>query len=518
MATTHQLGPFRLDGQAKILFHGTEPLGLGQRAVTLLQVLVQCAGAPVSKDALIEAGWPGLAVEEGNLTVQIAAVRRVLAQEPGGENWIETLPRRGYRYIGPVSPPRDEISAAISMTEAMRTLSDRPSIAVLPFQSLSDDPEQEYFADGIVEEIITGLARIKEVLVIALNSSFTDRSNAVDVRQIGRELGARYVLEGSVRRAGGRVRVGAQLIDAATGAHLWAERYDREFKDVFKLQDDITLSVVGAIEPNLREAEIERVKRKRPESLDAYDLVLRASPHVYAATPEESAKGIPLLESALALQADYAGAHGLLAWCHEILFVRGGRSDENRVAAIRHARAALAHGRDDATALGLGGFVIAMVEHDRATAFQAFEQALALSPSSALPLLLGAIALAYGGEAERAIDYGERALRISPVQDRTKFYSHHALSMAYFLTGRYQEAADAARLAIQSGPDVSVSHCFLVAPLVKLERLEEGKMVASRVLALQPSFSSAGFCAALALPAALADPLQEAWREAGLPM
>jgi TolB-like protein/Tfp pilus assembly protein PilF len=517
MATTHQLGQFRLDGQAGILFRAARPLGLGQRAVTLLRVLVERAGAPVSKDALIEAGWAGLAVEEGNLTVQIAAVRRALRQEPGGENWIETLPRRGYRYIGPVGAAVDESSLAVPMTEAAPALSDRPSIAVLPFQNLSGDPEQEYFADGVVEEIITGLARIKGVLVIARNSSFAYKGKAVDVKQIGRDLGARYVLEGSVRKASGRVRVSAQLIEAEIGAHLWAERYDREFEDIFKLQDEITLSVIGAIEPNLREAEIERVKRKRPDSLDAYDLVLRAIPRVYTAMPEDAVKGIPLLERALALQADYAGAHGLLAWCHETLFVRAGQREENRVAAIRHARAALAHGRDDATALGLGGFVIAMVEHDRATAFQAFEQALALSPSSALTLLLGAVALAYGGEAERAIDYGERAVRVSPVQDRANFYSHHALSIANFLSGRYEKSANAARLAIQSGPNFSISHCFLAAPLVKLGRLEEGKAAAARVLALQPSFSSAKFCAALALPAALADPLQDAWREAGLP-
>jgi TolB-like protein len=517
MATAHQLGPFRLDGQAGILYRGPKPVGLGQRAVALLRVLVERAGAPVSKDVLIEAGWAGLVVEEGNLTVQIAAVRRVLGQEPGGGNWIETLPRRGYRYIGPVSPAKNESSVAAPMTETTPGLSDKPSIAVLPFQNLCDDPEQEYFADGVVEEITTGLARIKGVLVIARNSSFTYRGKAVDVKQIGRELGARYVLEGSVRRASRRVRVSAQLIEAETGAHLWAERYDREFEDIFQLQDEITLSVVGAIEPNLREAEIERVKRKRPDSLDAYHLVLRAIPHVYPATPEEAVKGIPLLERALALQADYAEAHGLLAWCHETLFVRAGHSEEDRVAAIRHARAALAHGRDDATALGLGGFVVAMVEHDRATAFQAFERALALSPSSALTLTAGAVALAYGGEAKRAIDYGERALRLSPAQDRANFYSLHALSIAFFLTGRYEEAANAANRAIQSGPSFSISHCFLAAPLVKLGRLEEAKTAASRVLALQPSFSSAGFCAALALPAALADPLQEAWQGAGLP-
>jgi TolB-like protein len=204
MATAHQLGPFRLDGQAGILYRGAEPVGLGQRAVALLRVLVESAGAPVSKDVLIEAGWAGLVVEEGNLTVQIAAVRRVLGREPSGGNWIETLPRRGYRYIGPVSPAENESSVAAPMTETTPGLSDKPSIAVLPFQNLCDDPEQEYFADGMVEEIITGLARIKGVLVIARNSSFIYRGKAVDVKQIGRELGARYVLEGSVRRASRR--------------------------------------------------------------------------------------------------------------------------------------------------------------------------------------------------------------------------------------------------------------------------------------------------------------------------
>jgi TolB-like protein len=218
---------------------------------------------------LIEAGWPELAVEEGNLTVQIAAVRRVLGQAPGGENWIETLPRRGYRYIGPVGAVEDESSVAVPTTEATPARSARPSIAVLPFQNLSGDPEQEYFADGVVEEIITGLARIEGLLVIARNSSFTYKGKVVDVKQIGRELGASYVLEGSVRKAGGRVRVSARLVEAETGAHLWAERYDRELENIFKLQDEITLSVVGAVEPNLLEAEIERVKRKRPDSLDA---------------------------------------------------------------------------------------------------------------------------------------------------------------------------------------------------------------------------------------------------------
>ena len=402
-------------------------------------------------------------------------------------------------------------------TEALAlALPDKPSIAVLPFQNLSGDPEQEYFADGMVEDIITGLSRIKWLFVIARNSTFTYKSRPVDVKQVGRELGVRYVLEGSVRKAADRVRITGQLVDTATGAHVWAERYDRRLEDIFALQDEITLSVVGAIEPSLRDAEIERVKRKRPDSLDAYDLVLRAIPHVYVAMPEEAAKALPQLERALALEPSYAGAHGLLAWCHEILFVRAGTKEENRIAAIRHARAAITHGRDDATALALGAFSIGMVEHDRVTAIEAFERAHALSPSSAFTLFLGCIVLAYAGEAERAIDWAKRALRVSPI-DRLAYAAQHIIGIAHFQRGRYEEAANDARRAIQSNPSFSVSHCLLAAALAKLGRTEDAKAAATQVLALQPSFSSSETCAALGIVPVLAKPLAEAWREAGLP-
>lgn len=518
MATIHALGPFRLDATAEMLFRGAQPVALGQRAVALLRVLVERAGAPVSKDALIEAAWPGLAVEESNLTVQIAALRRALGDEAGGERWIETLPRRGYRYIGPVAATESQRSAepAIAQAGPALALPDKPSIAVLPFANLSGDPEQEYFADGVVEDIITGLSRIKWLFVTARNSSFTYKGRAMDMKQVGRDLGVRYLLEGSVRKAGQRVRITAQMIEGETGGHLWAERYDRPLDDIFALQDEITLSVVGAIEPSLREAEIERVQRKRPDSLDAYDFVLRALPHVMAAMPEEAANALPLLEKALALDTHYAAAHGYLAWCHEILFVRAGLRSENRTAAIRHARAAVADGRDDATALALGAFVIAMVEHDRVTAFGAFESALALSPSSSFTLFFGSTALAYACEAELAIDWAERALRVSPF-DRLTYCSYHALAIGHFLRGRYEEAANAGRRAVQSSPGFSISFCLLAAPLAKLGRLEEAKAVAMRALALQPSFSAAGFCTALEIPFALAKPMTEAWREAGLP-
>jgi adenylate cyclase len=306
------------------------------------------------------------------------------------------------------------------------------------------------------------------------------------------------------------------MVEAESGVHLWGERYDRPLDDIFALQDEITLNVAGAIEPNLREAEIARVKRKRPDSLGAYDFVLRALPHVYVAMPEEAAMAMPHLRKALALEPDYASAHGFLSWCHEILFVRGGAGEGDRAAAVHHARAAVTYGRDDATALALGAFVIAMVEHDRVTAFEAFEHARALCPSSAFTLFLGTVALGYAGEAERAIEWAERSLRISPF-DRLSFAAYHGLATANFLRGRYEEAANAGRRAVQLNPGFSVSRSLLVAPLVKLGRIDEAKAAAQQVLALQPSFSSGGFCAALALPAALAEPLIEVWRKAGLP-
>jgi TolB-like protein len=517
MTAIYTFGPFRLDGAAGILFRVTEPVALGRRAVALLQALVENAGIPISKDTLIESAWSGLAIEESNLTVQIAALRRVFAEEPGG-NWIETLPRRGYRYVGPAVAKDDhsEPATANAPPALVLALPDKPSLAVLPFTNMSGDPEQDYFADGMVEDIITGLSRIKWLLVVARNSSFTYKGHSVSVSRVGRELGVRYVLEGSVRKVGRQVRITGQLVEAETGVHIWAERYDRPLDDIFALQDEITLNVVGAIQPSLREAEIERVKRKRPESLDAYDLVLRAIPHVFVAMPAEAQKAMPFLEKALTIEGDYATAHGLLAWCNEIFFVRRGYNRENRDAAIRHASAALAYGRDDATALALGGFVISIIEHDRATALEAFEQALAISPSSAFALFFGSSALAYAGEAERAIDWAERALRISPF-DRLNYIAYQALALGHFLRGGYDEAAHAARRAIHSNPSLSVSHGLLAAMLAKLGRIDEAKAMAPQVLALDPSFSAARFCTAIGIPIVLAEPLTDAWTTAGLP-
>ena len=252
---------------------------------------------------------------------------------------------------------------------------------------MSGDPQQDYFADGIVEDITTGLSRIKWLFVIARNSSFVYKGKAVDVRQIGRELGVRYVLEGGVRKAGNRLRITAQLIEAETGAHLWADRYDGAIEDVFDLQDQITERVVGIVEPSLQRTEIERSRRKRPENLDAYDLYLRALPHMMQLTPEQVRIGGQFLKNALKLDPNYAAAHALMAWSHEICYGQDGFDDAEKRAGVKHARAALSGGRDDAATLAIAALIIAHLEKDYDTALSAIGRALALNSSSTTALV-----------------------------------------------------------------------------------------------------------------------------------
>ena len=379
--------------------------------------------------------------------------------------------------------------AAAQPTAPAFALPDKPSIAVLPFQNMSGDPEQEYFADGMVEEIITGLSRIRWLLVIARNSSFVYKGKPVDVKQIGRELGVRYILEGSVRKAANRVRITGQLIDAGSGAHLWAERYDGSLDDIFALQDEITLAVVGAIEPSLRHAEIERVKRKRPDNLDAYDVLLRAWPLLYSRMPEDATKAIPLFQKALELDPAYGLAHAALAWCFHARFYRGGHNEEDDLAAIRHARATIALGTDDASALAIVAFVFAQQgERDYETALRLFDRALMLSPSCVLALSYGAAVLGTVGKTDLAIERAEKALRVSPF-DPFISVAHAALSFAYFTKDRFPDAVDAARRAIESNPRFSFLHAELAAALAGQGRLDEAKTAARQLLAIQPNFT-----------------------------
>jgi adenylate cyclase len=394
--------------------------------------------------------------------------------------------------------------------------SQKPSIAVLPFANMSGDPDQEYFADGMVEEIITGLSRIKWFSVISRNSSFIYKNKPVAATEAADKLGARYVLEGGVRKAGNRVRITAQLVDAASGVHLWAEKYDRLLTDVFALQDEITLCVVGAIEPNLRKAEVDRVRRQRPGNLSAYDLVLRSLPFVYASMPKNAELAMPLLEEALKLDPDYGAAHAFKSLSLVVRITRGQPRDQDREAAIRHARTAIACGGDDATTIAIAAFVVAMIEHDAAAALKLFDRALELSNSNVFALNFGAQACAWIGKTELAIERAHYGLRLSPF-DSLNYRSYQALAICYFQTHRYDEAAEAARCVVQSNPDFSIGHALLAAALIRLGRPDEARASARAVIGCQPSFSVVGLARAVEFDPTVFGPLADAWREAGLP-
>jgi TolB-like protein/class 3 adenylate cyclase len=383
--------------------------------------------------------------------------------------------------------------AAKSETDATATpprlsLPDKPSIAVLPFQSMSGDPEQDYFADGMVEDIITGLSRIKWLFVIARNSSFIYKGKPLDVRQVGRELGVRYVLEGGVRKSGVRLRITAQLVEAETGAHLRADKFDGALEDVFNLQDQITDRVVGIVEPSVRKSEIERSRRKRPGSLSAYDLYLRALPHVMTLSHVEASVAAELLEAALKLDPDYHAAHAYLAFCHQARLVHDGRFDErNKASGIRHARAAIASGVDDATALAVAAITVAHLEKDFDASLDAIERALSHNASCATALFFGGEILAWKGEPATATAYAQRALRLSPF-DPLAYAAHIAMATAAIHEDRYDDAAACYGKAARANPGHGMFVIAQAQSLALAGRLDEARPIWAEGLKLEPEY------------------------------
>ena len=394
-------------------------------------------------------------------------------------------------------------------------LPEKPSLAVLPFQNMSGDAEQEYFADGIVEDIITGLSRIKWLFVIARNSSFIYKGKPIDVRQVGRELGVRYVLEGGVRKAGNRLRITAQLVEAETGAHLWAEKYDGALEDIFDLQDQITDRVVGIVEPSVRQSEIERSRQKRPENLGAYDLYLRALPYIAAQMPEDIKNAMPLLEEALRLQPDYAIAHALIAWCYELRFARAGLDASDKAAALHHANAALASGTDDAMALAVAGFVTYLLGKDHDAALSAIDRALSLNPSCATALYLGAQSNALWGNGEKAVSFANRALRLSPF-DPLAFEAHMAFGTVAMAQEHYGEAASHFGKIIEIRPNFSTGYLQRAVALALGGRAAEAAFDVARGLELEPAFQNRVYYQWGIAPA-IAQKFVEGGRMLGLP-
>jgi TolB-like protein len=499
-----------LDMALRELRRGGASIAVEPQVFDLLVHLIHNRDRVVTKDDLLNSIWGGRSVSESTLTSRINAARRAIGDSGEEQALIRTLPRKGFRFIGDVTaaPPPE--------TPVPSVPRDRPSIAVLPFANRSDDPEQSYFADGMVDEIITGLSRIKWLMVISRSSTLSYKGKPVDPKMVGRTLGVRYLLGGSVRRSGNHVRVTGQLIDTETAAHVWADRYDGTLKDIFALQDEMTMSVIGAVEPTLRKAEIERARRRRPDNLDAYDLYLRALPFVCTAMPEDADKALQFLQAAIRLEPDYAVVHGFIAWCHEQRYLRAGLSTETRAAARRHAHAAIEAAGDDATALAMGGFVVGAMERDYGTALDALDRSLALSPSSALAFGFSSIIRAWLGDDTTAIQHARMGIRLGP-HDPLIYLPYVGLAYACFFSGRFEEAASAARRASVANPRFSVP-CYLhIASLVRLNRVDEAKSMAPVLLELQPAFTIGGLVSGNITTSDRMDMLAGALHQAGLP-
>jgi adenylate cyclase len=389
-------------------------------------------------------------------------------------------PIKAYRISGEASP------STIPVVGSSLPLPERPSIAVLPFANMSGDPEQEYFADGMVEEIITALSRIRWLFVIARNSSFTYKGQTIDVKRVGRELGVRYVLEGSVRKAGGRVRITAQLIDAFTGTHLWADRFDGSLEDIFELQDKVALSVAGVIEPTVQAAEIRHSANRPTNDLTAYDLYLRALQHWSAYEEERVVQALDLLGRAIERDPHYGSALALAAHCHYLLEVNGWIDDleANRRKGIDLARQAIRFAPDDPEALATGAFALGYFGEDIDGAIRLIDRSLALNPSFARGWVWSAVLRNFAGQPSLAIEHYNRSLRLSP-RDRLAVFGL-PLGTAHFFNKQFDDAAAILLASLEEAPGFAVTYRFLASCYAHMGRLDEAREIVTRLRSITP--------------------------------
>jgi TolB-like protein/class 3 adenylate cyclase/tetratricopeptide (TPR) repeat protein len=373
-------------------------------------------------------------------------------------------------------------------------LPDKPSIAVLPFTNMSGDAEQEYFADGMVEDIITALSRMSWLFVIARNSSFTYKGKPVDIKQVGRELGVRYVLEGSVRKAGNKVRITGQLIDASTGTHLWADRFDGALEDIFDLQDEVTTSVIGAISPKLEQAEIERAKHKATEKLAAYDYFLRGMANIYQGTKQANVEALQNFRQAVSIDPDFATAYGMCAYCYVWRKANGWSADPEQeiAAAEQSARQAALLGANDAVALCQAGFALAFVAGDLDDGAALIDRALVLNPNLATAWRFSGYVRAFLGEPDLAIEHLERAIRLSPL-DPLIFIVQNGIVLAHFFAGRYQEALSWAQKALRQNPNYAAAMIMAAVSAALAGRDDEMRKAVGRLREIDPASGMSNF-------------------------
>lgn len=493
-------GPFVLDPAAGTLLRNDDPVAVGHRGVKLLAALVGRPGEILPKAELMDAAWPGISVEEGNLTVQIAQLRKLLGPAADGGEWISTVPRIGYRFTGAI----ERLGGA---KRKPLPLPDKPSISVLPFVDISNDPEQESFVDGLTEDLITDLSRMPGLFVIARNSAFAYKGKAMDVRDIAEELGVRYLLEGSARRAAGRVRINAQLVDAVSGEHLWAERFDRSLEDVFAVQDEVTARIVEALLGRL----FAPPPRNRPKSIEAYDLCVRAR-KLMDDTPQTTREAHLMLTRAISLDPDYAEAYRWLAINHWMGWVHsGGPTEPNRRVALELARKAVAIDPNDAGCRWILAYLLAY-ERSFTEADAEFARAIELDPNEADTFAALSDITVLAGQVGEGLEHIRKAFRLNPFPASWYYLT---LGQAQYAAGQYEAAVETLR---RDETYRTSSRRFLAASLAQLGRLDEARAEADLFLVGNPHFSIRHWATTEPFrDAATLEHFIDGYRKAGLP-
>ena len=501
---------FEIDLGQQELRRSGQVVRIEPQVFELLVYLVRNSNRVVTKEELIESVWRGRAISEAALSSCVSAARRAIGDTGKDQRRIRTASKRGFRFVGTIDdamPPQTLLADIAAVQESSvaaipaefpqqvpgaqtLTLPDKPSIAVLPFQNMSGDPEQEYFADGLTEDIITGLSRQSWFFVIARNSSFTYKGEAVDVRKVASQLGVRYVLEGSVRKAADRVRVTAQLIDAAHGIHLWADKYDRQLEDIFKLQDEITNRVIGSVGPQILAAEAARIRRTPPQSFDAWDLVMQALPYMWRVTAEDQRHAQEFLRQAISFDSEYAHAHALLGWTYVSLFNLAARApiSEFTDKVLDAGTKAVALDSEEPW-----GHLVLGSGHARRRrpelAVSHLSRSIELNPNFALGYAGLGYALACGGEPERGLQSLEQAQRLSPRDPFLAIYAPTVKYMALFALGSYEEAIAVCRSTSALHPHHVGAWRLMTVSLALLGRIDEARQALAHTLSLQPDLS-----------------------------
>lgn len=514
-----------LDLDRRELLRASQVIATAPQVFDLLVYLAQNREHVVSRDDLINAIWTGRIVSESTLASHINAVRKAVGDNGQQQSVIRTVARKGFRFVADVKSldgvdlSGPESAPSVQAFASAPALPAKPSIAVLPFVNLSGDEEQDYLADGVVGDIIAALSQYRWLFVVARNSSFTYKARTVDVKQVGRELGVRYVLEGSWRKAKNRVRITAQLIDATTGAHHWAGRFEGVLGDIFELQDQITESVVGAIAPQLERAEIERARHKPTESLDAYDYYLRAMAQLHQGTQASIDQALPLFHKAIAFDPDFASAYAMAAWCYCWRKVNRWMTDCPREIAegVRLARRAVELDKGDAVALTRSGHALAHLAGDLQGGIALLDKALILNPNLAAAWFLGAFLRLWHGETDAAIEYFTHAMRLSPL-DPELYRMQAGMAAAHLFLGRIDLASSWAEKAFRDLPSFLLVAVVLAASHALAGRKAEAQRAMDHLRKLDPDLRLSNLTDWLPIlrPENLAT-LVDGLRKAGLP-